>query len=51
MLYYFSKHVLASKHVFIVFLADFLAYAMIYHFDVVCLAFLGYDMCTFNVCA
>ena len=51
MLYCFSQHVLTSQHVFMVFLACFLTFAMIYHFDVVGLAFLGQDMSKFNVCA
>ena len=51
MIYFFSQHVLAFQHVFMVFLACFLAYAMIYRFDIVGLAFLGWDMSKFNVCA
>ena len=50
-LYCFSYHFLASQHVFIVFLACFLTYAIIYRFDVVGLAFLGQDMSKFNVYA
>ena len=51
MLFFFSKHVLATQHVFMVFLACFPAFAMIYCFDVVGLGFLGQDMPKFNVCA
>ena len=47
----FPQHVIASQHVFIVFIACFLPYAMIYRFDVVSLAFLGLDMSKFHVCA
>ena len=47
----FSQHALASQHVLIAFIACFLAYAMIYSFYVVGLAFLGQDMSTFHVCA
>ena len=50
MLYYFSQHVLASQHVFIGSLAFFIAYAMIYHFDVVGLALLSQNMSKFNAC-
>ena len=39
-----------SQHVFMVFLACFLTYAMAYRFDVVGLAFLDQDMSKFNVC-
>ena len=49
--YCFCQHVLASQHVFIVFLACFLAYAMIYRFDVVGLVFLGQDMSKFSTYA
>ena len=48
--YYFSQHVLASQLVSIDLIACFLAYALIYCFDVVFLAFLGQDMSTFHVC-
>ena len=47
----FSQHVLSSQHVLIAFIACFLAYAMIYRFYIVGLAFLGQDMSTFHVCA
>ena len=39
------------QHVFIVFIACFLAYAMIYRFEVVGLAFLGQDMSSLNIYA
>ena len=46
----FSQHALSSQHVLIAFIACFLAYAMIYRFYVVGLAFLDQDMSTFHVC-
>ena len=49
--YCFFQHVLASQPIFIVFIACFLDYAMIYRFDVVFLAFLSQDMSKFHVCA
>ena len=46
----FPSFIIASQHVIIIFLACFLACAMIYGFDVVGLALLGQDMSKFNVC-